>query len=92
MEVGLKIAVNASSLLSPMTGVGRYTYNLFSEIGKRDDCDVGFLYGLRRDQKLIVPVPQNHNVSKAVKTVPFARAVWRFAQGRVFKYKLTRGG
>lgn len=91
MEMRLKIAVNACSLLTPMTGIGRYTYNLFSEIIKSGECDVGFLYGVSWDKKLIVPVPQYQKVSTAVKTVfPYARTIRRFAQGQVLKHKLTR--
>ena len=87
----LKIAVNATCLLAPMTGIGRYTYNLFSEIIKRDDCDVGFLYGLSWNKKLIVPVPQYQKVSNSFKKIfPYARTVRRFIQGRVLKGKLTR--
>ena len=67
--MGLKIAVNATSLLAPMTGIGRYTYNLFSEITKGGDCDVGFLYGMSWSKKLIIPVPQYQKVSNSVKKV-----------------------
>lgn len=87
----LKIAVNACSLLTPMTGIGRYTYNLFSKIIESGECDVGFLYGVSWDKKLIVPVPQYQKVSTAVKTIfPYARMIRRLVQGQVLKHKLTR--
>jgi alpha-1,3-rhamnosyl/mannosyltransferase len=87
----LKIAVNACSLLTPMTGIGRYTYSLFSEIVKRDDCDVGFLYGTSWDKSLIVPAPQFQKTASVVKMLfPFARTVRRLIQGGVLRKKLTR--
>jgi alpha-1,3-rhamnosyl/mannosyltransferase len=87
----IKVAVNACSLLTPMTGIGRYTYNLFSEIMKTGECELGFLYGLSWDKELIVPVPQFQKVASAVKTVfPYARTIRRVAQGSVLKHKLTR--
>ena len=87
----LRVAVNACSLLTPMTGIGRYTYHLFSEIIKRDDCAVGFLYGTSGDKSLVVPVPQFQKTASVVKTLfPYARTIRRVIQGRLLRKKLTR--
>ena len=41
-----KIIVDSISLLSPLTGIGRYTYEISKELlSKKDDFDVEFFYG-----------------------------------------------
>ena len=87
----LKIAVNATSLLKPMTGIGRYTYNLFSEIIKTDECEVDFLYGLSWGKKLVVPAGKYQKTSQAVsKTLPYVRTLGRLAQKNILKYKFSK--
>ena len=89
-QMVLKIAANATSLLVPMTGIGRYTYNLFSEIIKTGECEIGFLYGFKWGKELVVPRPQNQTVSKVVKsTFPYARTFRRTLQGKVLKHKIS---
>lgn len=89
--MGLKVAVNASSLLKPITGIGRYTYNLFSAMTKDDMCDVDFLYGLSWSKKLVGPVNQYQRTYRAVnKKIPYVRTIARMAQKRVFGRRVKK--
>lgn len=75
-----------------MTGIGRYTFNLFSEMVNNDECDIGFLYGLTWRKQLIAPAPQYQKASSAVKAIfPFARTIRRSIQGRLLSHKLISG-
>lgn len=88
----LKVAVNTASLLTPMTGVGRYTYNLFAEIAKRDDCDLDYTYGLPLGENLVIPAKHYRRVSHAIKKViPYASTIRRWAQKSVLESKLKGG-
>jgi len=74
-----------------MTGIGRYTYNLFSEIIKTDECEVDFLYGLSWGKKLVVPAGKYQKTSQAVsKTLPYVRTLGRLAQKNILKYKFSK--
>jgi alpha-1,3-rhamnosyl/mannosyltransferase len=41
-----RVAIGAVSLLSPLTGIGQYTYNLGTELEKIEGIDVEYFYGL----------------------------------------------
>ncbi len=51
----IKLAINAMPLLSPLTGIGRYTYEISKRIhASRDEVDCEFYYGYY-SSKLIEP-------------------------------------
>ena len=41
----MKVVINASSLASPLTGIGRYTYNLAYELIKSNDIELSLFNG-----------------------------------------------
>ena len=41
----MKVVINASSLASPLTGIGRYTYNLSYELIKNNDIELSLFNG-----------------------------------------------
>lgn len=42
----IRLAFNASSLLSPLTGIGQYSLQLAKGLAAREDIDVDFFYGV----------------------------------------------
>ena len=74
-----------------MTGIGRYTYNLCSELLRGNDCQIGFLYGLSWDNRLRLPEPKFQSASNAVKAVfPAVRTLRRLAQTTVLRRNLKK--
>jgi alpha-1,3-rhamnosyl/mannosyltransferase len=41
----MKVALNATALLSPLTGIGQYTYHLANNLHLLPDLDIDFFYG-----------------------------------------------
>jgi len=41
----MKVALNATALLSPLTGIGQYTYHLAKSLQALPDLDIDFFYG-----------------------------------------------
>lgn len=89
--MGLKIAVNASCLLKPMTGIGRYTHNLFSAIEKESACEIDFLYGLSWSKNLVDPVNQYQRTYRAInKKIPYVRTMARQVQKSILNYHFKK--
>ena len=82
----MKIALNATALLSPLTGIGQYTYNLAKGLRALPDLELDFFYGSGwskevRDQ----PVPRIAAIKSLVKRfMPNAYSVNRFLQQNRF--------
>jgi glycosyltransferase involved in cell wall biosynthesis len=49
-----KLLIDSVSLLSPLTGIGRYTYEISKEIKQNNDFDTSFFYGYI-SKKLLAP-------------------------------------
>jgi len=49
-----KILIDSISLLSPLTGIGRYTYEISKQLVSEDELDVEFFYGYH-SKKLLHP-------------------------------------
>jgi len=48
----IRVAVNSTSLLSPLTGIGQYTYHLCKQLLEHPDIESDFFYGMSWDRKL----------------------------------------
>ena len=82
----MKVALNATALLSPLTGIGQYTYHLAKNLQLLPDLDIDFFYGTGWSKDVRNrPV---HSIS-AIKSLfkrfmPNAYAVNRFLQQNRF--------
>jgi len=86
----IKLVINATSLLSPLTGIGRYTYHLCKYFEKSNEVDVSFFYG-KGWSKLVRENPvQNIGKIKAVikKVIPLSYNLSRIIQGIRFQRML----
>ena len=83
----IKLALNATSILTPKTGIGKYTYHLAQEFLQSDDVDVTFFYGGTWSQTLVdEPVKGLSNLKKLVKAiVPSSYALNRELQSIKFR-------
>lgn len=83
----IKLAVNTTSLLSPLTGIGRYTHHLCKYFQKSNDVELLMFYGhdwtsAMREQpvKNIVSIK-----NKIKKFIPYSYSLMRTLQNRRFK-------
>ena len=76
----IKLALNATSLLSPLTGIGQYTRNLALELMKLGEVDLDFFYSSGWSKNLYTsPSHTKSNlVSKIKPFIPFAYELRRF--------------
>ena len=85
----MKVALNATALLSPLTGIGQYTYHLAKGLQAIPSLELDLFYGSGwskevRDQ----PVPSIATIKTLVKrSVPYAYSIKRFLEQIMF----TRG-
>ena len=61
----MKVAFNASQLLSPLTGIGQYTLNLGSALGTLNEVDLEFFYATCVEPRLEGDSLKTHGVSQA---------------------------
>lgn len=89
----IRVAVNATSLLSPLTGIGQYTQNLMRAIHRRRHFDLYYFYGhgwgrelrdtpmpgiVRAKEFVKRVVPNPHELFRAVQRMQFRRGVRKF--------------
>jgi alpha-1,3-rhamnosyl/mannosyltransferase len=85
-----RVAVNATSLLSPLTGIGQYTSNLMQAISRRGHFDPHYFYGhgwgrslrevpvrgINRAKELVKRVvPNPHEVGRQIQVFQFRRGL-----------------
>ena len=82
----IKLAFNATSLLSPLTGIGQYSLQLAMGLAAREDVDVDFFYGTQWSQTVRNnPLPGAAKLFPWVrKHVPYAYELRRFVRSRQF--------
>lgn len=84
----MKLLVNASSLTPPITGIGRYTYNLMYELEQILDIEFNYLYDTAWSSRLVAikcttyPAVKFKNLFK--KIVPNAYGVAKWIRQRSF--------
>jgi alpha-1,3-rhamnosyl/mannosyltransferase len=89
----VRVAVNATSLLYPLTGIGQYTQNLMQAIHRRGHFELFYFYGhgwgrelraapmpgiVRAKEFVKRVVPNPHEVFRAVQRLQFRRGVRKF--------------
>lgn len=82
----MKLAINATSLLSLHTGVGQYTYQLAKELINLADIDADFFYSLFWSKQLH-DTPSRHTttlLSNIRSHIPFSYELRRYIQKRKF--------
>jgi alpha-1,3-rhamnosyl/mannosyltransferase len=87
----IKLLMNATSLLSPATGIAAYTRNLADALLQTNEVDVLFFYGLGWSGKVRdVAIPALNSIRTLVrKVVPHAYEVSRFIQQGRFRKALV---
>lgn len=84
----IRLALNATSLLSPLTGIGQYTLNLALELSQYEEIETDFFYSRGWNKKIHnAPSPHSNKLkllSTMKKYVPFAYELRRFWQMRNF--------
>ena len=87
----IKLAINATALLYPGTGIATYTRNLADALLQTNEVDILFFYGLGWSGNVRdVAIPALNLLGKlAKKLVPNAYEVSRFLQQRLFRKGLV---
>jgi alpha-1,3-rhamnosyl/mannosyltransferase len=82
----MRVAVNGIALLSPLTGIGQYTYHLAKGLHATPGCDLDLFYGTGWSKELrTTPAPGLSRLKTLVKRfVPNPYAVSRFVMQRRF--------
>lgn len=78
----MRVAFNATALLSPLTGIGQYSYQLAQALQARGDVDLNFFYGTGWSRQLRSQAAPGILTIKSLITrfVPNPYAVGRFVQ------------
>ena len=87
----MKILVNATPLLMPLTGIGQYIRSLFTTMDKMPDAEINMYYGLRCEKgvrPLSSPTAQKvtRTLSVLQRMIPRARTLRRVAEKALFSY------
>lgn len=80
--MSLKLALNATPLLSPLTGIGQYVLNLAKEFIKADTIDPDFFYALHWQKKILdSPIAYNSKLRNSIRDyIPYSYELSRFPQ------------
>ena len=92
----MKVVINASSLASPLTGIGRYTYNLALELIKNNDIELSLFNG--RQLTNVLPTlldykDQKHKTylkSLIRDSVPYSHKFLRLLREYLFKKSIIK--
>jgi glycosyltransferase involved in cell wall biosynthesis len=90
----MKVALNATSLLSPLTGIGQYTWHLATELRAMQDVELGLFYGSGWLDHLASEAPRTASAlrSLARRVLPNSRTVARHYQQYRFSSRAKHGG
>lgn len=82
----MRIALNATALLSPLTGIGQYTYHLAKGLQAKQGLELDFFYGSGWSKELRDKPASNIATIKSLvkRFVPHPYSVSRFIQQRRF--------
>lgn len=92
----MKILVNGTPLLAPLTGIGQYIRHLFTAMEKIPQADVHMYYGTRCEKGMRLPSAGTAQAAQRTygllrRFVPRPRALRRLAEQAMFRYH-SRGG
>lgn len=89
----MKILVNGTPLLSPLTGIGQYIRHLFTAMGELPQADVRVCYGTKCSKGVRLPDPNTaaaaqHGYQFLNRLIPQAqaRSIRRFAEKTLFEF------
>lgn len=90
----MKVALNGTSLLSPLTGIGQYTLHLALELQAMPDVTLEVFYGSGWSRGLATEPPRTARTLKSLarKLLPNPRVLARLFQQRRFDAVARRGG
>ena len=82
----MRVALNATPLLSPLTGIGQYTYHLAKGLQEMSDLDVDFFYATGWSRELRDKPVQNIVKLKSLvkRFIPYSSFFSRYLQQRNF--------
>ncbi|MCJ0761861.1 glycosyltransferase family 4 protein [Variovorax terrae] len=89
----MKLALNGTSLLSPLTGIGQYTWHLTTELQATPDVDLELFYGTGWLDHLAKEAPRKARTLKSLarRFLPNSRTLARLYQQRRFDAR-AKGG
>ena len=92
----MKILVNGTPLLAPLTGIGQYIRHLFTAMEKMPGADIQMYYGLRCEKGMrLPPVGTTRAVQRTYgllqRFIPRPRSIKKLAEKAMFAYH-TRNG
>jgi glycosyltransferase involved in cell wall biosynthesis len=90
----MRVALNATALLSPLTGIGQYSFQLARELLTRDECTLDLFYGSYWDRRLYAT--PSKTLASALpwirNRVPKSYQIRRWIQNRQFyRHTVDRG-
>jgi alpha-1,3-rhamnosyl/mannosyltransferase len=89
----MRLALNATALLSPLTGIGQYCYHLGKELLANKHCDVDLFYGSHWSKQL--QATPSKRLAQALpwlrNTVPYSYEMRRWVQSIQFSRHVKRG-
>ena len=88
----MRVALNGTSLLSPLTGIGQYTYQLAKGLSTLPGIELDIFYGSRWSRKLPNTAPPHVARIKAwiTRTIPNSYAVVRLVRQQRFSTGMKR--
>lgn len=92
----MKILVNGTPLLAPLTGIGQYIRHLFSAMAKMPEANIRMYYGTRCEQGVKLPsagaaqaVQRSYSILRRL--IPRPRTIRRLAEKAMFAYYTRHG-
>ena len=92
----MRIFVNGTPLLAPLTGVGQYIKHLFTAMDKLVDAKISMYYGLQNIQGMKLPSPgaaaaAQGGFSFVKRFIPQPRGMRRLVERALFAFHTRRG-
>lgn len=92
----MKILVNGTTLLAPLTGIGQYVRHLFTAMDKLPEAELRLYYGMYCERGMKLPSAGTTQIARrtygwAKRFVPRPRSVKKLLERGMFKYH-TRSG
>ena len=92
----MKILVNGTILLAPLTGIGQYVRHLFNAMDKLENAEIRMFYGLRCEQGTNPPSAASAQAAQqgyalAKRFLPRPRSIKKLAERALFRHHTRRG-
>jgi len=88
----VNVAIGATSLVQPLTGIGQYTFNLAKKISERPGYNLDLFYGRGWSKDIEPRTVKNISTIKNIvrKVVPFSYKINRWVQQSAFDKKIVK--